>query len=337
MIISIFASIWAQNLWDELILKNQIKILEKKYWKNTEFLVFSYDYKNPFFIKKNIKYLPYFPDWIKKIKNILINIFNFFNFLKIIIKSDLIIIGWWGLFFDNEIWEWKNSLYLWNFRLKILKFLRKKIEFFRIWINIKQENNLKLIKNIFSWNNIKISVRDNYSFSLLKDLWIKSKIKKDPVFYDNWINKQKKSFLIKKIKSKNFNLNNLKDIDFKWKKIALALRSWYFWKNEEKKINLLIDFLLEKKWKIILLPHSFSKGDILLNDYIFLKKFLRINKNIRIIHSIKDVYSKYIYKEFDICFAMRLHSIILSQVYKIKFIWFSYSIKTLEILKNINK
>jgi polysaccharide pyruvyl transferase WcaK-like protein len=44
----------------------------------------------------------------------------------------------------------------------------------------------------------------------------------------------------------------------------------------------------------------------------------------------------------DLVLAMRLHSIILSQVYNIPFIWISYSTKTDEVLKtieiqNINK
>jgi polysaccharide pyruvyl transferase WcaK-like protein len=34
---------------------------------------------------------------------------------------------------------------------------------------------------------------------------------------------------------------------------------------------------------------------------------------------------------------MRLHSIILSEVYNINFIWISYSIKTQEILKKLEK
>jgi len=50
----------------------------------------------------------------------------------------------------------------------------------------------------------------------------------------------------------------------------------------------------------------------------------------------EEVYKKYIYKEFDICLAMRLHSIILSQVYEIPFVGISYSRKTEEILKNLN-
>jgi polysaccharide pyruvyl transferase WcaK-like protein len=70
-----------------------------------------------------------------------------------------------------------------------------------------------------------------------------------------------------------------------------------------------------------MLPHSFHKFDNLANDYLYLKNYVDKNLNkIRIISSIEDVYNKYIYKEFDLCLAMRYHSIILSQVYGIPFI-----------------
>jgi polysaccharide pyruvyl transferase WcaK-like protein len=49
------------------------------------------------------------------------------------------------------------------------------------------------------------------------------------------------------------------------------------------------------------------------------------------------VYAKYIYKEMDLVLAMRLHSIILSQVYNIPFIAISYSTKTDEIIEQIKK
>ncbi|MBT3727524.1 hypothetical protein HOG21_07940 [bacterium] len=85
-------------------------------------------------------------------------------------------------------------------------------------------------------------------------------------------------------------------------------------------MNQIIDYLLEKKAKVILLPHSFHKTDDLANDFKFLNKFFRINEQVLIVDSMEDVYSKYIYREFDICLAMRLHSMILSQVYSIPFI-----------------
>ena len=151
--------------------------------------------------------------------------------------------------------------------------------------------------------------------------------------------------MIKKVKSVDFSYKDLEGIDLKWKKVGIAFRKWYLSDKqdnlnlwfEEWKINELINYIIKKWWEVILLPHSFHKTDSLANDYIFLNNFLRINEKIRIINSMDEVYSKYIYREIDICLAMRLHSIILSQVYGIPFIWINYSTKTEEILKSLEK
>ncbi len=341
MIISIFASIWAQNLWDELILKNEIKLLEKEYGKNTQFIVFSYDYKNPFFKKSNIEYKEYFPVWIKNMSNIFRNIKNFFSLIDSVKKSDLIVVGWGGIIYDTENQSTNNPLNQWNFRTKIFNFFKKEVFFFAVGINIKDERNYGKVKKIFS-NSNKITVRDKYSFDLLKKLWIPSSIIKDPVFNEA-DNKESKSFMIKKVSSESFSSKDLEGIDLEWKKVAIAFRKGYLWdrknklhlKMEEWKMNELIDYILNKWWEIVLLPHSFHKTDFVANDYMFLNQFLRVNDKIRIISSMEDAYSKYIYKEFDICLAMRLHSIILSQAYEIPFIGISYSTKTDEILEQL--
>jgi len=343
MIISIFASIWAQNLWDELILKNEIQILEKEYSKETQFIVFSYDYKNPFYKKSNIKYKEYFPVWIKNPKNIFRNISNFFIFLFSVFKSDLIVIWWGWIIYDNEKQSTNNPLNQWVFRTNIFRFFKKKIEFFVVWLNIKNESNFNKVKKIFN-KAYKITVRDVYSSNLLFNLWVKSEIVNDPVFNDvKEVNK--KNCLIKKVDSINFTFKDIENIDLEWKKVALAFRKWYLsdkWEKfngqyEQWKINELINFIINKWWEVILLPHSFHNVDNMANDYNFLSKFLRITEKIRIINSMDEVYSKYIYREMDLVLAMRLHSIILSQVYNIPFIWISYSTKTEEVLKIIEK
>jgi len=137
MKIAIFASIWAQNLGDELILKNEINILEKQYWNNTEFYVFTYDKKNIFLKKDNVFYCNYFPIWIKNPINFFKNFISFINFLRIIIISDLIILWWGWIIYDNEIQANKSPLDSWLFRVRFFNFFRKKYNFFRVWINIK--------------------------------------------------------------------------------------------------------------------------------------------------------------------------------------------------------
>jgi len=340
MKISIFASIWAQNLWDELILKNEIKILEQKFWASN-FFVFSYDYKNPFFEAKNIEYKEYFPIWIKKTKNIFRNIKNFFIFLKTIIISDLIVIWWWWLFFDTEVWNKKNPLWLWLFRMFFFRLFRKKVYFFRVWLSIRKEESFYKIKKIFSYNNAIIELRDNYSFKVLQDLWIENiKREYDPVFFDNSSDIKKilsKKVIIKKVFDK-LKLKDLENIDFSWKKVWIAFRRWYFNKNFELEILMIkeiIEYINSKNpQKIILLAHSFSKNDILSNDFKWMELIKKWLNNIEISKSLYETYSFYKERKLDLVLAQRLHSMILSQVYKIPFIWISYSTKTKEFLSS---
>jgi polysaccharide pyruvyl transferase WcaK-like protein len=313
--------------------------LEKEYWKNSKFIIFTYDKKNPFFEAKNIVYKEYFPIWIRKKGNIFKNIKNFFSFLNTIIKSDLIVLWGGGIIYDEENQSNKSPLDLWLMRVRFFNFFRKHYVFFRWWIDIKNEENLAKVKKIFK-KAYKIEVRDQNSFDLLKKLWIVSVLKKDPVFNENW-EIGKENVLLGVLKSLDFNKETIKDFDVKGKTIWLALRSGYFVKKskisdrmEEWIINEIINYLLEQNAKIILLPHSFHETDDLANDFLFLTKFIW-NPWIEIKENIKEVYNVYKNKEIDFCFAQRLHSIILCQVYEIPFVGVSYSRKTDEVLKEM--
>lgn len=335
MLISIFASIWCQNLWDELILKNQIDILEKKYpWKN-KYIVFSYDKKNPFFKKENVFYKSYFPISIKNPTNIFKNLFSFISFLYFSLKSDLIVIGWGWIIYDNEIQTTKNPLDLWIYRVRFFDIFFKKYIFFRVSIDIKNDENIKKITRIFK-NAKEISVRDNQSSELLNSLNIVNSIELDPVFFDNWDFKKNNS-LLSYSSSFTFDINTLEKIDFSWKKVWFSFRYGYFFEKskisnrlEEWKINQIIKYLVSKDAKVILLPHSFHKTDLIANDYLYMEHFLQ--DWVKIEKTMEDVYEVYTDKDIDICISMRLHSIILCHTYDIPFLWLSYSKKTDETL-----
>lgn len=322
MNIVILMSVWCQNLWDELILKNEINLLNKKYPFDNHFRVFSYDIKNPFFISENIEYIEYFPIWIKKIWNLFRNIKNYYNFIKTIKWAEKVIIWWGGIMFDNEIWDISNPLNQWLFRIAFINFLKKDIIFYWLSIDIKDQKNLKKIKRIFSvWTEI--YVRDKHSFELLQNLQIKSQIILDPVFYDNqWSQSYLKPVL--EIKTQDFNLENIKDIDFNKKTVWLSFRKWYL-KDEIKLINEIVDFILNNWWKIILLPHSFHIIDEKSNDFKFLQQFLK--SGVAITSSMQETYEIYKNKKINFCLSMRLHSMILCQVYNIDFVSLKYSTK----------
>lgn len=354
MNISILASIWCQNLGDELILKNEIKILEQMYkGEKIKFRVFSYDYKKPLYEKENVSYIEYFPIWIKNKKNIFKNLINLSEFLKTVIWSDLIVIWWWWIIYDNEIQENNNPLNQWIFRNNFFRFFWKKVMFYAVWINITYTENLAKLKRIFKWV-YKIFVRDSFSFETLERIWIKSEIIDDPVFFDNidnpeiinWVpyqEKELKNLLLKKIDSRNFNLKDLENINFQNKNVWITFRAWYIGKSRNEKIEILmikeiINFLLIRNAKVFFLPHSIHTNDIKSNDLEFYKKIISsvwLQDRVYLAESLNEVYEIYKSKKIDLCLSMRLHSMILSQVYDIPFVAFSYSKKTDELIKKI--
>lgn len=330
MNITILMSIWCQNIWDELILKNEINILKQKYWLQTKFRVFTYDINNIFYIDENVDYFEYFPIWIRKISNIFRNLRNFKNSILSIYYSDLVVFWWWWIIFDNEVWNFTNPLLQWLFRKMLVSFFWKKIIFWAISLDIKNEKNYFYLKKLFS--KTEVFVRDENSKNLLDKLNINSQIILDPVFYDNWqiwLENYEKNFLIKKIDAQNFSILDLGNIDFTWKSVWIALRSWYIWWwndfIEKTIIKDIIDKILTSWWKVYLIPHSFHSIDKKANDYLFLKDFL--SENIFISKNMLETYEIYKNKKIDICLSMRLHSMILSQVYGINFVWIKYSSK----------
>ncbi len=245
MNISIFASIGAQNLWDELIVKNEIKAIElgkifpislaKTFKKKSQkslfyFRVFTYDTTHCFLKAENISYRGYFPIWIKSPKNFFKNIINFYSFFSSILWSDFIFIGWWGLFYDSEFQASRNNLQLWKWRTSIFTFFKKKVIFYGVSIDIKDEGNKDIVGKIFA-NAFKIFVRDEASRLFLQEQGITSKEIWDPVFYDKEEEFPKKSLAIKTIVSKDFTIHDLEWIDFQGKKVGIALRQGYLWKE----------------------------------------------------------------------------------------------------------
>ncbi|MDD3303062.1 MAG: polysaccharide pyruvyl transferase family protein [Candidatus Gracilibacteria bacterium] len=356
MNISIFASIGCQNLGDELILKNEIKIFEKIYNdKKINFRVFSYDVKNPFFSKKNVTYLEYFPIGIRQKKNFFRNIKNFFVFIRSVIWSNLIVVGGGGIIYDNEIQANNTPLDQLIFRNKIFKLFRKKVIYYAVGINIKNKENLSKLPLIFSSAH-KVYVRDASSFKTLEKLKITAEIIDDPVFFDN-INNPKiidnkpvldikeKDVFLKEIESTKFSLKDLENIDYSNKKIGITFRAGQIGKSGNEKIEIfmireLIELLLSKNAQVFFLPHSINKTDEKSNDLDYYKNIIsgaKLENKVYLIQDLNEVYSFYKDKKIDLCLSMRLHSMILSQVYEIPFVAFSYSKKTEELVKKIRQ
>ena len=328
MNISIFMAVWCQNLWDELILKNEINSLREKYKDfSPQFQVFTYDIKNIFYLAWDIEYFEYFPINIKNPKNIFRNLKNLFNFLFVIKKSDLVVFGGWGIFFDSEVGNATNPLNQWFYRAKIAKFFRKKLMTYAVSLEVKREESTEKIQKIFSLVD-EAFVRDEKSQNYLANLWIQSEIISDPVFWDNGKTpeeNQKISYLQESIKTSDFQVSDIYKYNFENKIVWLALRSGFL-KDEEVMIKNIVNFITQSWWKVIFLPHSFHLTDETANDKVFLEKFLVQNAFLK--KNMLEVYEVYQKKHIDFCISMRLHSMILSQVYEIPFVSLQYSQKT---------
>ena len=129
----------------------------------------------------------------------------------------------------------------------------------------------------------------------------------------------------------------MEGIDFKEKKVWIAFRSGYLTTNLNPELEVLlikeiIEFIQSSWGSVVLLPHSFHKIDLISNDYSWMKFIQERASNVEITSSMKETYDVYKNRKVDIVLAQRLHSVILSQVYEIPFIWISYSKKTEEIL-----
>lgn len=321
-------AIWCQNLWDELILKNEIQTFRELYKdQSPQFQVFSYDTKNIFYVNDEIKYFEYFPIDIKKWRNFLRNVKNFFTFLKIIKNSDKVIFGWWGIFFDTETWNASNPLKQWLFRAIITKMFQKELIFWGVSIDIKQEKNKNLLKKIAQKAD-KIFVRDQKSYDFLQNFSLFSTIIPDPVFSDNGKTveeNQKISYLQASIKTSEFQVSDLYKYNFENKTVWLALRSGFL-KEEQQTIKHIRDFILKSWGKVMFLPHSFHPSDDQANDKKFLESFVTEGSTLK--KNMQEVYDVYQKKHIDFCISMRLHSMILSQVYEIPFVALQYAQKT---------
>jgi len=338
MKIAIFASVWCQNVWDELIIKNEVKLLEQEFGVSTEFTVFTYDISQPFFEKENVSYKEYFPIDSKNPKNLIRNLKNFFSTLCTIACSNVIVIGGGGILYDTEYQSTSSPLDAWAFRVKLARILRKKIYFYAVGIDIKQQENEAKLKKMFS-RVYKVTVRDTQSYMLLKSLGIHSEMVDDPVFSDTNY-EHNEDIQQGRYDSRHLQLEDLENHDFENKTIWIALRKWYLWKSKNEQVEKLIlwevlNHIEKRGGKVMFLPHSFHKIDVKANDYEFLKEFLTPKRSIA--QSMDEVYSCYTERKVDMILAMRLHSIILAHIYKIPYIALSYSKKTDEAIKKLSQ
>lgn len=293
----------AYNLGDEKILEAEIDFFRQKF-PNSQISVATYDENSFLWNKKNLKFFSYFPNNIKK--KFFSNIFYFFQNIFEIIKSDLIIVGGGGIFFDNEIGVSFQKIFLeWYIRLFFARLFRKKIIFLWFSIEVKNPENLQILQKIFHKNDI-ILPRDDKTSEIIKTFGLKSTTLYDSVFLFEW---------------QNFSPQ-------KSRKIWISLRGGFWNEKNILEFQKFLDFLEKNNFEIIFMSHSTS-GDENHNDIVFVQKFFW--KKYKITQNLSETVKNY--DEICLMISMRLHSTILSSQKNIPTIVIPYWPKNYEIVK----
>lgn len=156
----------AYNLGDELILRAEIDILKNKF-PNSQFILATYDENSFFGSRENCRFMSFFPNNIRK--HFFKNIGYFFRTIVEIARADAIIIGGGGIFFDNEPGiSFSKNLFEWKLRLFFARLFHKKVIFWGISVEVKNEENQKKLAKIFRKTD-KIFPRDGRSTAILRN------------------------------------------------------------------------------------------------------------------------------------------------------------------------
>ena len=126
---------WYRNLWDELILLWNTKILLNQ-WKKVTIACYDPDWLRSFFTQfidvGKVKFIPELPKWIRSFFSY---IFRFWmKWFLLFFKCDTIILWWWEILTEENPWAYRYR------RMSILPFLcKKKIQ--NLW-KMKKKSDL---------------------------------------------------------------------------------------------------------------------------------------------------------------------------------------------------
>lgn len=283
------------NLGDEAILKSIIIAL-KEADKNIEITVLS---NNPTKTEKNYN-----------VKSV--NRWNINKIYKEIISSDGLISGGGSLL--QDVTSSRNILY-YTFIMGLAKILKKPVFIYAQGIGPIHKNiNKKIVK--YFLNNVQyISLRDEESFNLVKNIGVKtiSEIVPDPVMGLDF-----------------------KNIDTKEKEdnyIVVSVRDWSTKNDYLKEIAKVCDSLSNKGIKIKLLPMHGK-----LDEETSVKLASMIKNNVEILSHTMDIENKLKYiKGANLVIAMRLHALIFAGNVGTPMIGVSYDPKIESYLKLVKQ
>ena len=298
----------AYNLWDELILREEVRFLRKHYG-NVEITIFTYDKNSSLIEDPDVKYATYFP------KNFFGNpIWNIWYFIANILRIwrwDVLIVGGWGIIFDNEPGvSFTKLLWQWYFRIKLARIAGTTLLFWWISLEISHVQNKMQLRRLFTaWDFI--LVRDERSKWLLEALEIPSIEVNDVVFL----------YEPKKIDTPHTSEK---------KRIGISVRGGFLGESEQY-IPEIYDFLVSSWYEPVFIVFS-TAGETEQNDSLFIKKVMS-GKTYNTTKTIKQTLD--IFPNLYAVIGMRLHAGILSCVHDIPYIPISYGSKTDELVSSL--
>lgn len=300
----IMTATWSHNLWDEIILREELKFLHGHYGEMVDFTVFTHDKKSALFQDDSVKWVTYFPHGL--FSNPFANLWYLVKNIWCISRADILIIGWGGLVFDNEDGvSFTNLLSQWFFRTKIARLAGTTIVYLGISLEVKQVKNKMMLRKLFQkWDFI--IVRDDKSAGLLEALEIPCSQIPDIAFL---VTPEK----VEKLPEK--------------KRVGISIR-WGFFGDNEDEIPKIYDYLMEKWYDPVFLVHTTEWYEAQ-NDSLYIKRIMTwrtYNTTNTIDQTLK------LYPTLYAVVAMRLHAGILSCVHGLPFIMISYGPKTEEFI-----
>lgn len=295
------------NLWDEVILKEELNFLHGHYGEMVDFTIFTHDKKSALFQDDSIAWTTYFPHAF--FRNPIANIWYFIVNVWKICRADILIIGGWGLVFDNEEGvSFGTLIRQWYFRTKLARLAGTTIVYLGISLEVKQVKNKMMLRKLFQKGDF-IIVRDEKSSGLLDALEIPCSEIHDIAFL---LVPEKPPKMPEK------------------KRIGISIRWWFFGDNEDE-IPKIYDYLIEKWYDPVFLVHTTEWYESQ-NDALYINRIMT-GRTYNTTNTIEQTLK--IYPTLYAVVGMRLHAWILSCVHGLPLIMISYGPKTEEFVNLI--
>lgn len=294
MLISILGSYGAGNLGDEAIL---LGIMKR--FPDAKFVVFSHNPKLTLQIHPGVIARPLLPAGIRSYLKQFLNgdLRLSLAYLK---KSDRILIGGGGIFYDSRFSRGRNPVKVWWNRVRLLRFMRLPYELYCIGVSKLKKNSSKTRMKLICDFAEKLCVRDKLSSQHLKDLGVDKIIQvlADPAYE-----------LKAPLKSSRENIFQ----------VGIALRKWPKLKRIFHQVREELEHVQDQtNLQILLIPMSLGLDD----DRKILRKFQqtlppKLQACCTMLACSTPEQALEIISNLDLLIAMRLHALLFAKLAKV--------------------